>query len=85
MNLNMDSLEVKFNTRLPISNNFIYAHESNLWHVLGLCRRFFACYKGISLVALDQLYTSSVYKYWLPDEDQYHIVIEPIVLAHTRL
>ena len=55
MNLNVDSLEVWFNTRLPISNNFIYVQESNLCHVLELCKRFFAGYKGISLVVLDQL------------------------------
>ena len=62
-------------------NNFIHVHESNLWHVLGFCKRFFACYKGISLVVLDQLYTSSVYEFWLPDEDQCLVVIEPTILV----
>ena len=81
MNLNEDSLEVWFNTRLPMSNNFVYVQESNLWHVLELCKFFFACYKGISLVVLDQLYTSSIYEFWLPDKDQCLVVLEPTVLA----
>ena len=79
MDLNIDYLEVRFNTRQR--DNFIYTHESNFWRVLSLSKKVFACFKGISLANLDQLYTSSVYEFWLPDEDQYHVVIEPIVIA----
>ena len=79
MDLNLDSLEIRFNTRQK--ENFIYVHESNFWRVLDLSKKFFTCFKGISLATLDQLYTSSVSDFWLADEDRYHIVIEPTVIA----
>ena len=75
MDLHLDSVEIRFNNRQR--EDFIYLHESNFWRVLDLSKKFFACFKGISLATLDQLYTSSVYEFGC----QYHVVIEPTVIA----
>ena len=79
MDLQFDSIEIKISNRQR--EGFIQLHECNFYKVLNINRQFFACFKGISLATLDQLYTASVSESWLSDEDQYHITIKPVIIA----
>ena len=72
MNLQFDLFECKISNRQR--EGYIQLHECNFYKILDISRQFFACFKGISLATLDQLYTASVSESWLSDEDQYYTV-----------